>query len=468
MKKIFFLLIIITFTACHFNQNKTINQIKQNKPLAFPTAEGFGQYATGGRGGKVLFVTNLNDAGEGSFRAAVETEGARYILFKISGTIALKSAVRIKKGDLTIAGQTASGDGICIKNYPVYVEADNVIVRYLRFRLGDEAEQQDDAFGGRFHKNIIIDHCSMSWSTDECVSFYGNENMTLQWCIIAESLSNSAHEKGQHGYGGIWGGKNASFHHNLLAHHSSRNPRLGEVRKDSFPLTDLTDLRNNVIYNWGDNSCYGGEAMNVNIVNCYYKPGAASKHRERIIEIWKYETPQYATYDVFGKFYIAGNYIEGNENATNDNWKYGVDFKQSYGEITATQLDTIRKKTEHSIVGNVKTHDAKVAYELVLKSAGASFKRDAVDTRIIENVRKGDYTAAGSKGSKNGIIDSQNDVGGYPILKSENSPKDTSNDGMSDDWKIKKGLKPTVYQANGRDLDRNYDNVEVYLNDLLN
>lgn len=451
-----------------FRKAPTTSLPMEESVYAFPGAEGFGRYATGGRGGKVLFVTNLNDSGSGSLRAAVNASGPRYVLFKVSGTIILKSALDIKNGDLTIAGQTAPGDGICIRDYPVLVSADNVVIRFMRFRMGDAAQQEGDALGGRFHKNIIIDHCSMSWSTDECVSFYQNENTTVQWCLIAESLRNSVHGKGAHGYGGIWGGKNASFHHNLLAHHDSRNPRLGESAGDIFALNDLVDLRNNVIYNWSNNSCYGGEGMNVNIVNCYYKPGPATKKLERIIAIDKNKDSTTKIYDMWGKFFISGNVVEGSARATADNWTYGVynQFHSSYGTVPEADKLAMRRNTEHPIQHNVTTHSAQEAYNLVLRHCGASLVRDAVDNRVIEEVRNKRFTFTGSNGSTNGIIDTQSDVGGWPTLHSSPAPTNTSGDGIPDEWKIAHFLNPQKYQANGRDLSNVYDNVEVYINSL--
>lgn len=464
------------FPACHkMNnpENPVVNgpmQV-QEEAFAFPGAEGFARKITGGRGGKVLFVTNLNDSGAGSLRAALQTPGPRYVLFKVSGTIALKSNLDIINGDVTIAGQSAPGDGICIRDYPLRISADNVIIRFMRFRLGDVAKQEADALESRFHKNIIIDHCSMSWSVDECMTLYANENTTLQWSIIAESMNNSVHSKGAHGYGGIWGGKHASFHHNLMANHESRNPRLGEAAGDAFALTDLTDLRNNVIYNWGNNSCYGGEAMNVNIVNCYYKPGPATpaSKKERIFSIDKNKDASTAVYDIWGKYFIDGNYIDGSTRATDDNWSYGVynQFHGSYGSVSAADKAAMKRATEHPTNGNVTTHSAQIAYEKVLDIAGASLARDAVDQRIVEHVRNGTFTANGSGGSINGIIDSQADVGGWPVLNSLSSATDSSGDGMPDDWKTAQKLDANLKQANGRDLSSAYDNVEVYLNSLV-
>jgi hypothetical protein len=451
-------------------------EINEDKPIAveeeafaFPGAEGFGMNTTGGRGGKVLFVTNLNDTGTGSLRTAINTSGARYILFKVSGTIELKSEIKINNGNVTIAGQTAPGDGICLKNYPVTINTDNVIIRFLRFRMGDEAQQEGDAIGSRFHKNIIIDHCSMSWSTDETVSIYNNENTTLQWCFITESLRNSVHDKGAHGYGGIWGGKNASFHHNLLAHHDSRNPRLGEAAGSSFALTDLVDLRNNVIYNWQGNSAYGGEAMNVNIVNCYYKPGPATTKTTRIMSIDKNKVEGTEVYDIWGKFYIGGNHVEGSTQTTNDNWTYGVfnQFHGSYGTVSEEDKAAMKMSEPHNINNNTNTHTALVAYDKVLAYGGASFKRDAIDLRIANEVTNKTYTYEGSNGSTKGIIDTQSDVGGWPILNSETPPTDTSDDGMPDAWKLDKKLKVADKNPNGHDLSTGYENIEVYINSLV-
>lgn len=449
-------------------ENETPDPVEE-VAYAFPGAEGFGRYTTGGRGGKIIYVTNLEDSGPGSLRDAVNSFGARYVLFQVSGNIALESRLVIKNDNITIAGQTAPGEGITIKDYPVIIDADNVILRFLRFRMGDVAEQQADALESRFNKNIIVDHCSFSWSTDETLTFYANENTTVQWSFVTESLRNSVHEKGEHGYGGIWGGRNASFHHNLLAHHDSRNPRLGEEAGKAFALTDLVDLRNNVIYNWRGNSTYGGEAMNVNIVNSYYKPGPATTKNTRIISIDKNKNEGTEVYDIWGKFYIAGNVVEGSPQVTSDNWENGVfnQFHSSYGTVTDAEKEAMKMEEPHDIHNNVTTQTAEIAYEKVLAWGGASYSRDAVDERIVDNVTNASYTYEGSNGSSLGIIDSQADVGGWPGLTSTETPLDTSEDGMPDYWKIEKGLDPEKFQANGNDLSTGYDNVEVYINSLV-
>tara|TARA_R110002051_G_scaffold317325_2_gene398378 strand:+ start:2105 stop:3019 length:915 start_codon:yes stop_codon:yes gene_type:complete len=224
--------------------------------LAFPTAEGYGKFSQGGRGGVVFEVTNLNDSGEGSLRAAVEAAEPRTVVFKVSGTISLESPLRIKHPYITIAGQTAPGDGICLKKNPLIIEADHVIIRYLRVRLGNESGEDTDAVSSRYTQHIILDHISASWSVDETMSIYHCDSITVQWSIISESMYNSNHVKGAHGFGGIWGSNYGTYHHNLIASHGSRNPRMASG-------SGYTDYRNNVIYNWGYNSCYGGENQQV-------------------------------------------------------------------------------------------------------------------------------------------------------------------------------------------------------------
>ncbi|MEG1586731.1 MAG: pectate lyase [Bacteroidales bacterium] len=431
---------------------------------AFPGAEGAGRHTTGGRGGKVIYVTNLNDSGEGSLRWAIGQTGPRTILFKVAGNIELLSELPITKGDLTIAGQSAPGDGITIKNFSTIVKADNVIIRFMRFRLGKEkmAEMPDaqDAIWGRERKNIILDHCSMSWSIDECASFYDNTNFTMQWCIIAESLRNAGHPKGAHGYGGIWGGKGASFHHNLLANHDSRNARFCGSRYTNRPDLELVDFRNNVIYNWGGNNAYAAEGGSYNLIGNYYKPGPASKNRSRLVEPYPDDGKNKQPTGVWGKFFVDGNISTESNTVTQENWN-GVHPKN------LSDKSKIKSATEFTVAA-VTTHSATAAYEKVLALAGASYRRDAVDERIVGHVKAGTYTAKGSNGSTNGLIDSQEDVGGYPVLTTGSAPVDSDNDGMPDSWELANGLNPNNNSdGTGYLLDPHYTNIEIYLNSLV-
>ncbi len=434
-----------------FNKNNILSLIilfttllTQAQELAFPSAEGFGKYASGGRGGLVYRVTNLNDDGEGSLRKGILKKGPRTIVFAVSGTIELKSELDVNRGNLTILGQTAPGDGITIKGYPFTIKAENVILRYLRFRMGDIHKVEGDALGCRDANNVIIDHCSVSWATDENASFYNNSNFTLQYCIISEALNNSVHHKGAHGYGGIWGGVNASFHHNLIASNNSRNPRFSGSSTTENSKNEFLDFRNNVIYNWGSNSIYGGEKGTYNIVNNYFKSGPATKEsiKDRIIEPYK----------PYGKFYVSGNYIEGFEKISNNNWTGGVQCE--------TPLDT-KLNSEIDIANNTSTESAKDTYESVLKKAGASLSRDAVDARIVHNTREG------GANYKNGIIDSQENVGGWPQLKSGNQKTDTDEDGIPNDWEKANNLNQNEKDSNLHTLDKNYTNIEVYANSLI-
>lgn len=397
---------------------------------AFPGAEGGGMYTTGGRGGEVYVVTTLADSGPGSLRDAVSGSN-RTIIFNVGGTIHLQSPLKITGSNLTIAGQTAPGDGITIADYPTTIEGDNIILRYLRFRLGDTYPSEADAFGGRYLKNIIIDHCSFSWSVDEVMSVYGVENLTIQWSIIAEAMHMSLHVKGKHGYGGIWGGKNASFHHNLFAHNSSRNPAFDSTAGNSH------DFRNNVVYNWGHFSTYGGKGAVNNLINNYYKPGPETVN----IRFTNAETD--------GSYYIAGNVMEGYPHLTANNWD-GVHRYEGY-----RKLDEPVSFAHNPIT----TQSAEEAYEAVLAGAGAVLpRRDAVDARIVHEVRHGFGFH----------LNSQREVGGVPEFEFAVADRiDTDGDGIPDDWEWAHGLDPLDGDDANYIAPSGYTYLEEYLHSLV-
>jgi len=449
--------------------------------LAFPGAEGGGMYTTGGRGGKVIHVTNLNDSGAGSLRAALNEKGPRTIVFDVAGIIELKSTLKISNSDVTIAGQTAPGDGICLKNYAVQVSASNVIIRFMRFRMGDVAAQENDAIWGRYNRNIIIDHCSMSWSTDECASFYANEYFTMQWCILTESLRNSVHGKGKHGYGGIWGGKDASFHHNLLANHDSRNPRIDHPQiYGDYVSTHRgnVDYRNNAVYNWGSNSTYGGEDGHFNIVNNYYKPGPASSNRKYFVDAYGSYVKDGVTYaDEYPALYLSGNVhtayddLSAANDASSIYWHNGASYG-NYNTLLSSPLGISGPSS-----GNVytTTHSAADAFVRICEVGGASLSRDSVDERACSDASTGKATFTdGGNGSKNGIIDTQSAVGGWPEYTATpdqmNSVKDSDGDGMPDWFEDEFGLdKSDPADGNRISLDilGRYTNLDMYLHYIV-
>lgn len=427
-----------------------LRNLRPNRAPAFPGAEGFGKYTIGGRSGRVIEVTNLNDSGPGSFREACEAKGPRTVVFRISGTIELQSELKIKNPYITIAGQTAPGDGICLKNYQFGFDVQHMIVRYIRVRPGDAKGKEQDALGGS-GDHIVIDHCSVSWGVDETLSINKASNLSVQWCMVTESLTSSLHKKGAHGYGGLWGGPGGSFHHNILAHHSSRNPR-ASGNKDS----GLLDYRNNVIYNWGFNSAYGGEMWPRNWVNNYYKYGPATSEgvRDRI----------FIQKDPRGKMYCAGNFVWGFPAITRNNWAGGIDYAPD-GEVNE---ETLRVGTPYC-TAPVKTTSAKKAFHAVLREAGCSLRRDAVDQRIVDEIRSGTASFGETYGGgERGLIDSQETVGGWPELCSLPAPNDNDHDGMPDNWERKHGLDPFNGEDGARDSDGDgYTNLEEYLNEIV-
>jgi hypothetical protein len=435
--------------------------------IAFPGAEGFGKFATGGRGGQVYIVSNLEDSGEGSLRAAVNAKGPRIIVFSVSGTIHLKSPLSVK-ANTTIAGQTAPGDGICIADHPVSLSGDNIIFRYLRVRLGDRYQNtgkvpgagHDDALSSTGRKHIIIDHCSISWSTDEIMSVYNGDSTTLQWNIISEPLNYSYHfEAGgtdfqEHGYGGIWGGRHLSAHHNLFAHCTSRTPRFNGTRQIGEELVDFT---NNVIYNWGSNNVYAGEGGHYNISRNYYKYGPATKSgvKYRVANPFKKE-PEIG----FGKWYINENYVDGSMPVTDDNW-LGVTMDKG------DKNDLENAKSPRFPVIDVTVSTAERAYEDVLSKAGASFRRDTLDQRIINEVKNRTGRIIDVQGGYPHGTSYEQTVSAWPVLKSLHAPVDSDKDGMPDSWEVSKKLDPNdASDAVKNSIHKIYTNVEVYINSI--
>ena len=437
------LLVFITFFSTSNSQQ-----------LAFPTAEGFGAYSKGGRGGQVLYVTNLNDDGQGSLRWAIEQEGSRIVVFSISGTIELKSRLDIKNPYITIAGQTAPGDGICISDETLIVATHDVIIRYLRVRLGDGkhgqgSKQGKDGISISKGENIIVDHCSASWSLDEVLSTSTYRptltKVTVQWCFITEALNVDGH-----GYGSLirgTGDAKYSYLHNLYAHNYGRNPRPGNYNSNPYtedPEGLLLDFRNNVIYNWGGGHAgYNADSKSVtrlNYVNNYLIEGKDSNPTGIA----------YSTGSPYNKSYFSGNYY--NEKEPENPWSL-VKYNKEWTD------DTIKKHKQNIPfeTGFVKTENATLAYEKVLKSGGASLpKRDLVDLRIVNDV----------KNRTGRIIKSQNDVGGWPELKSAPIPLDTDHDGMPNIWEKENGLNPNNPEDGNNTSTTGYTMLEVYLNSI--
>ncbi|SMD46302.1 Pectate lyase [Aquiflexum balticum DSM 16537] len=466
-------LIIFIFVLSYSNFNFTPNEglFSQEKKLAFPGAEGFGKYATGGRGGMIYIVSNLNDSGLGSLRWALESKGPRTVIFEVSGNIELKSRLQIRNGDLTIAGQTAPGDGITLKNYPLRVlNTNNVIIRFLRSRLGDlyvddpiSSTLNVDAFEIFNSSNVIIDHCSFSWGTDEVASIATGLDITIQNSIISEALGN------YNPLGSLNYGDRLSYYQNLYIHNLIRNPSIS-----SLSGSGLHDIRNIVVYNYGFRAIDNAPNCKVNVYNSYFKPGPATlAHKEASSISKKFLNPTMldGNSETYGKFYLEGNFMP-TVDLLKDQWlgvrlENGTNQKLYLENCKNTDGNGILVPFEIPIGLYSKNLKAQEAYEEVLANVGASLVRDNVDKRLINELKTGTITFKGSNSGLLGIIDSQKDVGGWPQLKSFPAPKDTDKDGMPDEWEIAKGLNPERRDDRFYDLDPVYTNLEVYLNSLV-
>lgn len=480
---------------------------------AFPGAEGHGRYTTGGRGGTIVHVTNLNDSGAGSFRNAVSGSAKKIVVFDVGGVIALSSNVNIG-ANTTILGQTAPAPGITLRYYTVNPNGNNIVIRFLRFRRGSERDVNDgaDASTARHYTGIILDHCSLSWSIDEVASFYDNNNFTMQWCTVGESLNNAGHNKGAHGYGGIWGGKLASFHHNLICHVNNRSPRFNGARYNWTGYTsnklysqymwenavqaENVDFRNCVVYNCG-NGCYGGPGGGkVNMVGNYYKSGPNISTTLLTTVSTANSTTSSDNKEYWGmtsRYYLSGNQINSNANAGWSNMKYddddniinisgerySIDNNHYNGSdveyLTQNGNDYVRIRLDNPApTGEVTTHTAANAYNKVLQYSGASLNPDEVDQRYFDEAKNGTATYTGSVTGKKGRIDLVSDVNGYTEHNfgtgNRESNFDTDKDGIPDAWETVNGMNPNDATDAGKytlDPAKYYTNIEVYANSIV-
>ncbi|MBI3878141.1 MAG: DUF3826 domain-containing protein [Verrucomicrobia bacterium] len=441
---------------------------------AFPGAEGAGRLSFGGRGGKVFVVTNLADNGPGTFREACESAGPRIVVFNTAGIVHLTMPLHIIAPYITIAGNTAPGDGVCIAGRSTLVDTHDVVIRHMRFRRGEtNVFDRDDALGGNPIGNIIVDHCSASWGLDENFSMYrhmydpkngGAElklptlNITIQWCISSEAL-----DPYNHAFGATWGGRNSSFHHNLFANNTGRNPSIGMSYDFNFV--------NNVLFNWRHRTMDGGDRTSlVNCINNYYKPGpmtpdTAIRHRLGLPQPSTMRpdmTPRY------GQWHVAGNVVEGNAAVTANNWAGGVQFKAggsaedpklAVNEAASALIETVRAEKAFPM-SPVAIQTAKEAYESVLVNSGATLPhRDPVDLRIIEEVRTGKVSYEAGKG----IITDIKQIGGYPEYKGAPIP-DLGADGIPLSWKKRFNLDANDAALHAKDLQGDgYTVIEKYL-----
>jgi pectate lyase len=426
----------------------------EEKPqLAFPGAEGFGQFTRGGRGGDVYHVKNLNDSGPGSLREGIRSAtGPRTIVFDVSGTIELKKPLVVNKSFLTIAGQTAPGDGVCLKDWTFEIKkASQIIVRYLRVRLGDQHKPHGDpdAITTNDVDHVIFDHITSSWGVDSNHDLRRGSNFTLQWSIYAEALNHSLHTKGEHAmlssFRDLTG--NISLHHNLFCSSRDRHPTLASGSKTRPGV--IVDYRNNVVYNLSGATNLGD--AHINFINNYYRPGPNTRNGNHPL------ATKTGTEDQL-KAFVSGNFFEGSPAFTQNNYLAITFDRWSGGGYARNSLERIRVNQEFDLAGaRPQTQSATEAFERVLQNAGASLHRDAADERLVIGVR--DRT--------NRLIDSQDQVGGWPQLKSVQPPVDTDGDGMPDDWERSHGLNPNGPKDGNADRDGDgFTNLEEYLNSL--